>query len=74
MMGLVHPEPQVSGLDKILVAGRWFDPTERYAVLMPQRMADGLGIDPAASRVAQVRLWGMPFSRWSGLFSDSVAS
>ena len=69
VMGLGPSEPLVSGLDKILVAGRWFDPTDRFALLLSQRMATALGMRPADIPGARVRIWGMPFSV-VGLFSD----
>ena len=35
LMGLAAAEPEVSGLDAILVGGRWFTDAERFAVLLP---------------------------------------
>jgi hypothetical protein len=60
LVGLGAEEPEVTGLDTILVAGRWFRPDERDVVLLPQDLAQKLGVrlsDPAANRV---RLWGAP--------------
>jgi hypothetical protein len=59
LMGLSHAEPQVSGLDAILVGGRWFDAHERQVVLMSDRMAVGLGIDPRHPQEQVVSMWGM---------------
>ncbi len=61
MIGLSADEGQVSGMDDILVGGRWFTQDERHAVLISMRMAENLGIDPEQPDEAEVRLWGKPF-------------
>ncbi len=61
MIGLSAAEHQVSSIDDILVGGRWFREDERYAVLIPMRMAENLGIDPEEPGETEVRLWGKPF-------------
>jgi cell division protein FtsX len=61
MIGLSAGEHQVSGIEDILVGGRWFREDERYAVLIPLRMAENLGIDPEEPGETEVRLWGKPF-------------
>lgn len=68
VVGLSHAEPQVSGLDEILVAGRWLAAGDRQAVLLPDRMASKLNIDPMQPQGHAVSLWGMPF-RVVGIFS-----
>ena len=70
MVGLSADEPQVSGLDQILVAGRWLRPNERQAVLLPERMAEQLGIDLTRPLNQTVSLWGMPF-QVVGIFSGN---
>jgi hypothetical protein len=62
LMGLSHAEPQVSGLDAILIGGRWFAEQERQVVLISDRMAAGLGIDPQHPQGHVVSLWGMDFA------------
>lgn len=61
MLGLSVQEVNVTGLDAILVGGRWFRETERNAILIPERMALNLGIDPQNLKGENVLLWGMPF-------------
>jgi hypothetical protein len=61
LVGLSSEEVRVSGLDRILVGGRWFQEKERYAVLLPERMARNLGIDPNRPLGSRVLLWGIPF-------------
>ncbi|MCP4630146.1 MAG: M28 family peptidase [bacterium] len=68
MVGLSADEPQVSGLDQVLVAGRWLLPDERQAVLLPQRMAEQLKFDLSRPLNHTVYLWGMPF-KVVGVFS-----
>lgn len=68
LMGLSSVEPYVTGLDEVLVGGRWFEETERRAVLLPRRIAEALGIDPQKPAGAEVRLWGVPY-RVVGVFA-----
>ena len=46
LVGLSANEKQVTGLDRILVGGRWFESAERNAVILPLAIAKNLGIDP----------------------------
>jgi hypothetical protein len=68
MVGLSADEPQVTGLDGILLAGRWLRANEPQSVLLPQRMAEQLNIDLSRSQNHSVSLWGMPF-KVVGIFS-----
>ncbi len=68
MIGLSHNEVRVSGIDSILVAGRWLTAEDRQAVLLPDRMAEHLGIDFAAPIDDVVTIWGTPF-HVVGIFS-----
>ena len=61
LMGLSAAESRVSGLDTILEGGRWFTEADRFAVLLPDRMAANLGIDPRRPEGHAVSLWGMRF-------------
>ena len=68
IVGLSAAESRVSGMDAVLSAGRWFQPQETDAVLLPERMARELGIDSRQLSETTVTLWGMPF-RVVGTFS-----
>ena len=68
MVGLSADESKVSGLDQILIAGRWLQAEDRQAVLLPQRMAEQLNIDLARQSNPTISLWGMPF-KVIGVFS-----
>ena len=61
IVGLSAAERRVSGLDAVLSAGRWFQPHETDALLLPEQMALELGLDPHEPADASVLLWGMPF-------------
>jgi len=69
LVGLSAGEVHVTGLDAILVAGRWLEEKDRQSVLLPLRMAKNLGIDLERARAAVVYLWGMPFNV-AGIFSS----
>jgi hypothetical protein len=71
MVGLSADEVRVSGMDSILVGGRWFLPQERRAALLPEPMARQLGIDPRNPQNQMVRFWGMDFAV-VGVFSDTA--
>jgi hypothetical protein len=61
LIGLSAEEGRVTGLDRILSGGQWFSAGERHAILLPERMARGLGIDPRKPEGAVVTMWGVPF-------------
>jgi len=61
VLGLSDREPQVSGIEDILSSGRWFKPEERQALILPERLARGLGISTKNPEEATVLLWGIPF-------------
>jgi cell division protein FtsX len=70
LVGLSAAESEVSQLDRILVGGRWLSPQDRFAVLLPERLAENLGIDPSRPGGRRVQLWGMPFEV-VGVFSPA---
>jgi hypothetical protein len=61
LVGLSVEEVDVTGMDEILVSGRWFKKKDRQAILLPERMAKNLGIDSGRQQNAVINLWGMPF-------------
>ena len=44
LVGLTPQETQVTEPQKALLAGRWFEPGDVYAAVLPKEVADGLGI------------------------------
>ncbi|MEW6751869.1 MAG: FtsX-like permease family protein [Candidatus Latescibacterota bacterium] len=48
IVGLTEGEPQVTGIDRLLgPGGRWFQPGERQACILPDDLAGVVGIGPA---------------------------
>jgi len=70
VVGLSFLEPRVSGLDRILIKGRWFKENERHVVMLPERMAEQLGAVPDDPARNIVTLWGMQLTL-VGVFSDN---
>ncbi|MBW1960751.1 MAG: M28 family peptidase [Deltaproteobacteria bacterium] len=68
LVGLSADEPVVTGIDRILVGGRWFHEQERHAILLPDTLAAAIGIDPRNPNEKTVTLWGVPF-QVVGIFS-----
>lgn len=69
LIGLSHLEPQVSGLDRILLKGRWFKEGETMATLLPERMAVQLGVDLDDPARNTVTIWGLKVPV-IGIFAD----
>jgi ABC-type lipoprotein release transport system permease subunit len=60
LIGLSPDEAAVTGLDRILTSGRWFNDDDRQAIILEEEMARRLGI-PSGREVA-ITLWGTPFT------------
>ncbi len=60
-IGLSALEARITGIDQILIGGRWIEDKDKNTVLLPDRMAKNLGIDPLRPEGAVVFLWGVPF-------------
>jgi len=70
MIGLCAEELQLTEKKDLLLGGRWFAASERYAVILPDRMARELGIPPSNPSGNRVVIWGIPFEV-VGVFSGS---
>ena len=71
LTGLSSEEPRVTGMDRILISGRWFEPGESKAVLIPSRIAKLIGYDPNRQEQKPLTLWGMDFTI-VGVFSEEM--
>jgi len=60
-IGLSALEARITGIDQILIGGRWIEDQDKNTVLLPDRMAKNLGIDPLRPEGTVVFLWGVPF-------------
>ncbi len=57
-VGLAACEGKITGLDRLLVAGRWFTSDTDHSVILPRRMAADLGIRMDDLDHTEVSLWG----------------
>ena len=62
VLGLTPEETGVTGLDRALVAGRWFEAGEDKVCILPIDMVDHLGIDLADVGEVRVRVFGDLFT------------
>jgi ABC-type lipoprotein release transport system permease subunit len=69
VIGLSAAETKVTGMERILVAGRWLQEAEKRDVIISERMAEELAIDPGLGQKTDVLIWGLPF-RVVGVFSS----
>ncbi len=58
ILGLSPQEPAVTGVTRALIAGDFFDATDRDVCLLPERMAEALGIGFQDMGRAQVQIMG----------------
>jgi hypothetical protein len=62
VLGLTPEERDITGLDKALVAGRWFLPDEGKVCILPIEMVEPLGIDLEQIGQNQIRIFGDLFT------------
>ncbi|MEN8199167.1 MAG: FtsX-like permease family protein [Thermodesulfobacteriota bacterium] len=60
LMGMSPSEAAVTGLDKLLTAGRWFSTEDRTAIILDRDMAQELGVQ--ADGTQSIKLWGYDFT------------
>jgi len=70
LVGLSAREGQLTGLDRLLVAGQWFANDTDPAVIISRRMADSLGIRLDRIDQTEVTVWGTRY-KVRGVFDDS---
>ena len=61
ILGLLPEEGEVSGLDRTLRSGRWFEPGEREVCIVPAEMAELLGLTGDEIVGSEVLVFGQPF-------------
>ncbi|MBV9851636.1 MAG: M28 family peptidase [Armatimonadetes bacterium] len=61
VVGFSPAEADVTHTDKALTAGRWFNPTDSYSAIIPQGIADTLGITAADVGKVTVNFSGVPY-------------
>jgi len=59
--GLSPVEPEVTGIDQALVAGRWFKPGDVHAAIIPTRIAEQFNISHGDVGKVKIFLGGVPY-------------
>lgn len=59
--GLTPQEAQVTGIDKALTVGRWFNRTDTYTAVIPQGVATSLQVTPADVGKVTINFSGVPY-------------
>ena len=62
VLGVTADEQEVTGLDRCLLVGKWFDEDDRYVCIIPTDMASKLEIGFEDVGTATVRLFGEMFT------------
>ncbi len=57
VLGMTPQEADVTGVHRTLKTGRWFRPGET-ACILPEKMADLLGVDPGRLAASRIRIFG----------------
>ena len=60
LIGLSPNEAEVTGLNKLLSWGRWFDDEDRQVIILAEQMARQLGVTEKGNRL--ITMWGIPFT------------
>ena len=69
LTGLSSMEPKLSGIDTILLKGRWFKSDEPNGVIIPASLAARIDINPDKPDQPTLNLWGIPL-KVTGIFSE----
>ena len=58
LLGMSYTEPGVTGIDRSLKWGRWFNPGETYGVILPAGVADYIGITESDVGSMEIKIGG----------------
>jgi hypothetical protein len=72
VVGLSAAEGKITGIERLLVAGRWFTNDTDPAVIIPLRMAENLGIDTRNLDQETVIIWGNRYKVIGVIDSDRL--
>ena len=61
VLGFSPAEADVTHADKALTSGRWFNASDSYSAIVPQGIADSLGVTPADVGKVTVNFSGVPY-------------
>jgi len=62
LLGMTPEEPEVMGIDRALLSGRWFRPGERNVCILPSDLAALVGLRPEDAGGASIRMLGADFA------------
>lgn len=68
LIGMDPSESTISGIDTILLSGRWFNGDDTNAIIVDSETAAQLGISAISSVPQKIRMWGAEY-RVIGIFS-----
>jgi len=60
LIGLSPNEAAVTGLNRLLNWGRWFEESDRQVIILEEQMALQLGVTKKGNKL--INLWGIPFT------------
>ena len=59
ILGLSPDEPKATKLDDYLLGGRWFEPGERNAAILPDDVAEVVGLKPEDAGSSHIEMFGL---------------
>ena len=71
LLGLTPDEPVITGVDRFLMRGRWFQPGEEHVCILPNDLAELVGIFPEDVGEAKIEMLGRTFTVIGILDSES---
>ncbi len=71
LVGMDPAEPEITGIDRILTAGRWFNADDLHSIILEEKIAAQLDLRFNGTAPQTIELWGKEFEV-VGLFSASA--
>lgn len=71
LIGMDPAEPEVTGIEQILTAGRWFNDDDLHTIILEEKVADQFGLRLDETTRQTIEVWGKKFEV-VGLFSASA--
>ncbi|WP_051177137.1 FtsX-like permease family protein [Halodesulfovibrio aestuarii] len=62
LIGLAPSESDMSSLRKHLVSGSWFNESDQHAIILPEEIANQLGITHVGAIAPKITFWGIPYT------------
>ena len=62
LLGLTAKEPEITDVDRFLIRGRWFEPGEENVCILPNDLAELVGIFPDDVGKARIEMLGNEFT------------